>query len=475
MEKTMSVSDIRKAIEQQLQELEGRYRNRFHLAHRLHRAQVSFQQNRKTSTYRWFHYKEGFSSSLVTNLLTEYRLTGGKILDPFAGSGTTLFACRDQGVDSEGIELLPVGQEIIRARILLEDEMTGEHFQALAATGQRKDWKTVPGRHPLAELNITRGAYPPHIRDAMEQYLAFCQEHTEPLRTVLRFVLLCVLETISYTRKDGQYLRWDYRAGRRSGEKPFDKGPLADFDRAIQEKIQDICRDAGRGAVPGQTAWLPGYGDAPRGKGSIRLHCGSCFDILPTLEEETCTAIITSPPYCNRYDYTRIYALELALLGADELQLKALRQNLLSCTVENRDKDLLRIKGEWALPLRLAGQQPLLASLLDYLHHQKQQGQLNNSGIPRMVKNYFAELAIVVFESARLLRPDGHLFMVNDNVRYAGVSIPVDLILADLAEAMGLQVVSILVLPETKGNSSQQMKIWGRAPLRKCVYVWRKP
>jgi hypothetical protein len=59
-----------------------------------------------------------------------------------------------------------------------------------------------------------------------------------------------------------------------------------------------------------------------------------------------------------------------------------LRQNLLSCTVENRDKDLLRIKGEWALPLRLAGQQPLLASLLDYLHHQKQQGQLNNSGIP---------------------------------------------------------------------------------------------
>jgi hypothetical protein len=54
-------------------------------------------------------------------------------------------------------------------------------------------------------------------------------------------------------------------------------------------------------------------------------------------------------------------------------------------------------------------------------------------------------------------------------------AIPVDLILADLAEAMGLQVVSVLVLPEAKGNSSQQMRIWGRAPLRKCVYVWRKP
>ncbi len=50
---------------------------------------------------------------------------------------------------------------------------------------------------------------------------------------------------------------------------------------------------------------------------------------------------MTSPPYCNRYDYTRTYVLELALLGIDEQGLLRLRQEMLSCTVENRTKGLL--------------------------------------------------------------------------------------------------------------------------------------
>lgn len=61
-----------------------------------------------------------------------------------------------------------------------------------------------------------------------------------------------------------------------------------------------------------------------------------------------------------------------------------------------------------------------------------------------------------------------------DNVQYAGISIPVDLILSSLAERFDLQVEAILVLPDEKGNSSQQMGKHGRQPLRKCVYVWRK-
>ncbi len=48
--------------------------------------------------------------------------------------------------------------------------------------------------------------------------------------------------------------------------------------------------------------------------------------------------VITSPPYANRYDYTRTYALELAWLGYDEHRFKTLRQTLLSATVENHSK-----------------------------------------------------------------------------------------------------------------------------------------
>lgn len=90
-----------------------------------------------------------------------------------------------------------------------------------------------------------------------------------------------------------------------------------------------------------------------------------------------------------------------------------------------------------------------------------------------MVRNYFREMALVIFECPRLLKPGAPLVMVNDDVRYEGASVAVDLILSDIAEQAGFDVEIIWVLPVGKGNSSQQMGKHGRDELRKCVYVWR--
>ena len=91
-----------------------------------------------------------------------------------------------------------------------------------------------------------------------------------------------------------------------------------------------------------------------------------------------------------------------------------------------------------------------------------------------MVRGYFYETACVIFESARVLKRGALLIMVNDNVRYAGTSISVDILLSEIAEQLGFKAEQILVLPNGKGNSSQQMGAHGREALRKCVYVWRK-
>lgn len=66
------------------------------------------------------------------------------------------------------------------------------------------------------------------------------------------------------------------------------------------------------------------------------------------------------------------------------------------------------------------------------------------------------------------------MIMVNDNVRYEGAHVPVDLILSEIAKRAGFDVESIWVLPRGKGNSSQQMGMYGREEIRKCVYVWRR-
>lgn len=451
-------------------ELAENFKAQFSTAPFLSRKTVSFQGNKDKPAYGWYKYKEAFSAGLVEYFLGSYKgRISGKVLDPFAGIGTTLFAASSQGIPADGIELLPIGQEIIRARLLSKRKLTTDDTGTIEHWITSLPWKSYSERLPFSTIRITENAYPPETVEAIERYRSALQQENENAQAILRLALLCILEDISYTRKDGQYLRWDARSGkRRPGTKAFNKGKILDFDTAITVKLKEILSDVRDAELP--VTLFP----VKQIAGDIRLFKGSCLEILPTLEKASYGAIVTSPPYCNRYDYTRTYALELAMLDLTQAEVLNLRQEMLSCTVENREKDLLKICPQWESFIEAANQQKLLQTICTYLEHEKASGTLNNSGIPRMVRGYFSEMACVIGECARVLKPNARLFMVNDNVRYAGVSISVDMILSDIAQALGFEVENILIVPGKKGNSSQQMGAYGRVPLRKCVYVWRK-
>jgi DNA modification methylase len=217
--------------------------------------------------------------------------------------------------------------------------------------------------------------------------------------------------------------------------------------------------------------------------GLVRIIEGSCLDRLPELSPNSFDTIITSPPYANRYDYTRTYALEIAFMDYDEEELKRLRQTLLSCTVENRSKrkqlahDYVgRGKGEmYHSATAVFEKQPSVHEVLGILRKAANQKVLNNSNIPDLLENYLFEINLVIHELARVLKPGGTVFMVNDNVRYHGEEVPIDLILSDFAAEAGLVVDRIWFLPKGKGNSSQQMGAHGRAELRKSICYWSKP
>lgn len=437
----------------------------------LTRQLVSFQANKNRSSYRWFKYKEAFSATLVEKLLQDRGIFDGHILDPFAGSGTALFAANAIGLDTTGIELLPIGVEIMAARQSLK-EFTSDDFAVLDRWRFTQPWNQSSSRSILGVLKITDGAYPPATLEAIERYLFAISDEPTHIKTVLRFALLCILESISYTRKDGQYLRWDARSGRPHGVKPFDKGTILDFDLAITAKLSEIISDTELQPEQRELFDTNHLNVTPK---QINILNGSCLHELQNLPSNSFDAVVTSPPYCNRYDYTRTYALELALLGVTGDELIALRQEMLSCTVENRAKALLEINPDWRMPVEAANSQVLLQVILEHLDNQKERKLINNTGIPRMVKGYFYEMACVIFECLRVLKPGAPLLMVNDNVRYAGASISVDLILSEIAEKLGFQVPLITVLQQGKGNSSQQMGEHGKDTLRKCIYVWEKP
>jgi DNA modification methylase len=449
-------------------ELYEHYSAKLRVEPALTRQLVSFQANKSRAANRWYKYKEAFSAALVEYLLQTYGVSNGPVLDPFAGSGTTLFAASALGLAADGIELLPIGQEIIRARLTLYREFTSADFATLQRWHDDRPWQRSMERVQLPILRITTGAYPDETAEHIERFMALVQHENENVRTVLMFALLCVLEAVSYTRKDGQYLRWDYRSGRQVGAIRFDKGRILPFDQALCDKLQEILIDAHP-----ESARLRIF-SSNEASSTIHVFQGSCLDVLSTLPDGNYSGIITSPPYCNRYDYTRTYALELALLGVSEKGLIQLRQEMLSCTVESRAKDLLALNPKWLEPMAVADNLLLLQTILQYLDGERAQGKLNNNGIPRMVRGYFYEMACVIAECSRVMKSGARLFMVNDNVRYAGASISVDLILSAMAEQMGFVVENVLILPQGKGNSSQQMGEHGRDELRKCVYVWQK-
>lgn len=454
--------------------LETRFRDKLVVNNDLKRTLVSFQANKKIPGYRWYKFKEGYSSALVDYVINKLDIREGKVIDPFAGSGVTLFVSAERGLDAVGIELLPIGAEIIAVRKIIFGSANHNGLVSfLQEWIEKKPWEKEKNGRKINHLKITDGAFPKKTEVLLGKFLnAIDKVENKKYRRVLRFALLCILEEISFTRKDGQYLRWDYRSGRGSGKNNFNKGEIKEFNQAIIGKLKEIISDL----VGGNT--LFDLVKEPKGEpGDIEILQGSCLSLLPKLASNEFNFLMTSPPYCNRYDYTRTYALELALLDVDEVKIRDLRQAMMSCTVENKDKENLYnlfSPNTFKKATEAFDNQKELQAIIQYLNEKKDNGELNNPGIVRMVKNYFYESALIIFECARLLKSRAPFVMVNDNVRYAGANIPVDLILSDIAQSAGFGVEQIWVLPTGKGNSSQQMGAHGREELRKCVYVWRK-
>lgn len=471
---TLSPTVARNALYEQ-------YKNRIVHNAALDRTLVSFQANKGIPFFGWFKYREGFSESLVAYLLRELHPTPGVLLDPFAGSGSALFAGRSLGWKSQGIEVLPVGIYAMQARIAAERVNADAFYKAVQRLAEINFTEYLGEDYALHHIAITKGAFPPDQEAQLTGYIGYCHSEIldQDVRNLLLYAAFCILEDISFTRKDGQYLRWDARSGRSQGKRLFNKGRILSFREAINCKLQQISTDLG--IQPAQQKLFPtesANGPLP----NIQLHEGSCLTILPTMPAKSIDFVLTSPPYANRYDYTRTYALELVYLGADAEQVKNLRQAMLSCTVENREKraqlaayyQQIGRSHEFDTIERVFTNQAALQEVLAILDAARHRGELNNDNIARLVRNYFYEMCFVISEFARLLRPGGVVAMVNDNVRYHGEEVPVDLILSDFAYSFGLSTRHIWTLGRGKGNSSQQMGSHGRAELRKCVYVWEK-
>ena len=151
-------------------------------------------------------------------------------------------------------------------------------------------------------LPITEHAFPEHTEIDLAKVRVFLGGVTNhSLHTVLTLACVSVLEEISYTRKDGQFLPWDPQSGRDVKPK-LHKSCLRTLGEASNRRMQDIADD-----LP---ALKVNYsGTAPE------FIEGSSLNELQRLPDKKFDEVVTSPPYANRYDYTGTYALRIGVHG----------------------------------------------------------------------------------------------------------------------------------------------------------------
>lgn len=98
----------------------------------------------------------------------------------------------------------------------------------------------------------------------------------------------------------------------------------------------------------------------------------------------------------------------------------------------------------------------------------------NDPRIRPMLEGYFLDMYLCLKELKRVCRRKAKIALVLGNAQYCGEPIIVDEITAELGEQVGLCCEKIIAV-RYRGNSAQQMRVYGCTPARESIVVFSKP
>jgi tRNA G10 N-methylase Trm11 len=383
--------------------------------------------------HRWYVFPHSFTSELVHALIDDWGLTSkDHILDPFAGAGTTLLAAKERGIPATGYDLSPLA--VLAARVKVANYKAArleDLWSRLHRAIQPARWNGAAKDYP----ELVRNALPGKLLgafDALDRSIAGLGA-SRAERDFFRLALLATMPAYSRAVAEGGWLRWVDRRKNISTLMPD-----------LTEKVELMLQDLEKGPARRGASWHVRQGDA-------RSLPDAAF---------TYTAVITSPPYPNRHDYTRVFGVELMFGFLDWEQTRQLRYQSFHSHPEARP---VRPEANgYVQPRRLA------RAVAQIRRKEK------DARVKEMIEGYFLDLYLVLREVHRVCKRGARVAFVVGNAQYRGVPLAVDEFTAQLGEQAGLKCEKLLVA-RYRGNSAQQMGRYGRNPSRESVVVFRKP
>ncbi|MCD6435592.1 MAG: hypothetical protein J7L15_04325, partial [Clostridiales bacterium] len=403
---------------------------------------VTFSQNKKIPIHNWYKFTQGFSPNLVNTILDEFGIDSkSKVLDPFSGCGTTLVACAYRGVKSVGIEISPLLCIVARIKARRWNiEKLRNSFELEYLSFNRK-------KTNLVFYEYFKKAYSEKILKQLLELSSFIKSlDDDEVKDFYTIGLLSILEDISKIRKHGSHYRY-LDNSKSVGLQKLNINIISEdvnvydiFIDSLRKIYGDICVVGGN---PKRTTKI--------------INSSS---LNTKLKSQSIDAIITSPPYLNRNNYIAQQKAELDILDlvTDKLQYKSLVKSTFRSHTDSN----------------LAGEPRSKHKEINLIIENMELASGNNPKIPHMICGYFDDLEASLKESYRLLKPGSKSAFVVGNTRWGGVVVPIDHILAQFAERIGFVVNSIYVT-RLKGNSPQQMKRFGKIPVRESIVILSKP
>jgi DNA methylase len=256
------------------------------------------ERERTKHVHRLHPYLGKFIPQLVETLLDRYVPRGGHVLDPFAGSGTTLVQALESGFDATGADVAAFNCLLMRVKtqpynlFVLERELR-DVVARLESAGSR----AKPSRYVREWFAPAAGRQLLAFRELVDEY-----EHSDVLRVILARSARSARRTthfdLDFPRTPRLEPYWCHKHKREC--RPVEDA-LPFLRRYTLDTLARIKAFAKLRAEERDATVL--HGD------SRELEYGRTFD-----------GIVTSPPYPGLIDYHEQHRTAYELLGLDDLR-----------------------------------------------------------------------------------------------------------------------------------------------------------